>query len=134
MTSELSKILEPALRSFIGLDREMENFLFDSNKSYPPYNIKRVDNGYILEIALAGFKKSDIEVTVENNILKIVGQKDKCECEYIHKGIAARQFVLSILLSMGTRVEDARMEDGLLVISCILEDKKDNIYKIDIKS
>tara|TARA_B100000427_G_scaffold71795_1_gene58032 strand:+ start:1250 stop:1786 length:537 start_codon:yes stop_codon:yes gene_type:complete len=97
-----------------------------SSSNYPPYNIVRGHNGRtILEVALAGFSKDDIEVTTEENTLTVSTRPDfskNCEHvadddrKYIHKGIASRIFTRTWEISEKLKVESIRFEDGLLKV------------------
>ena len=117
----LSDRLTPSLfrQMVIGFD-DFFNDIHNVDKTYPPYNIQKAgDDIYTLEMAIAGFKKSDISVSVENNILKITGGRKKNGNDYIHKGMATRNFMRSFSLARHIEVEEAKMEDGLLKIKII---------------
>tara|TARA_B110000503_G_scaffold67717_1_gene105974 strand:- start:3354 stop:3731 length:378 start_codon:yes stop_codon:yes gene_type:complete len=88
---------------------------------YPPYNItKNKDDVYEITLAVAGFKKADIEIELEDGTLKITGtsnvlDKDNAvEVEFLHKGIAERNFIRTFKLAEYVEVKDAKLEDGLL--------------------
>ena len=90
--------------------------------NFPPYNIvKTGDNEYDVELALAGFNKKDIDVTVEDGILTIKSivkeAKDKKEDGVIHKGIAKRMFSKSFTIADDVEVKGAELKDGLLKVS-----------------
>ena len=117
----LSNRLTPSLfrQMVIGFD-DFFNDIHNVEKTYPPYNIQKTGDGiYTLEMAIAGFKKSDIKVSVENNVLKVTGEQKKNENDYIHKGMAPRNFTRSFSLARHIEVEQAKMEDGLLKIRII---------------
>ena len=117
----LSDRLTPSLfrQMVIGFD-DFFNDIHNVDKTYPPYNIQKAgDDIYTLEMAIAGFKKSDIKVSVENNVLKVTGEQKKSESDYIHKGMATRNFMRSFSLARHIEVEEAKMEDGLLKIKII---------------
>ena len=117
----LSNRLTPSLfrQMVIGFD-DFFNDIHNVDKTYPPYNIKKTgEDIYTLEMAIAGFKKSDIKVNVENNILKVTGEQKKNDNDYIHKGMATRNFIRSFSLARHIEVEEAKMEDGLLKIKII---------------
>ena len=86
--------------------------------NYPPYNIVRLnDTTSQLEIALAGFKRDDIEVAVERNVLTVSTRKsDEDKREYTHKGLARRTFARNWQLSDNVVVENVKYEDGLLTL------------------
>ena len=105
------------------------------NSAYPFYNIKKVhDEKYSPEMALAGWKKSDIKVTVENGVLSIVGKVEKNTDKYIHKGVAQRAFIKRLQLSEYVECTGAKLEDGMLKVELVYdppEDKK--AKKITVK-
>jgi len=90
------------------------------NTNYPPYNIIKHDSSnYEIEIALAGFKAEEIEVTTESNILRIASrhQKGNPDVSYVHKGLSKRSFNNSWQLADDVRVTDVQYVDGLLSVS-----------------
>ena len=109
-----------------------------TQNNYPPYNIIRVeDDLFILEFALAGFDKSEVSITVENNQLKIKGQKSEVEEDqsvtFLHKGIAARKFSTVFNLPEYMEVESALFSNGILEITLekhIPEEKKPKTIQI----
>ena len=117
----------------LGFDTVEERFdrLAKSADAYPPYNIERLrdqagDESYVISIAVAGFAPDDLEVTVEDNQLMVRGRNsDTTERQFLHRGIATRQFQRSFLLAEGTLVEGAQMRDGLLIVTV----KRPNIEK-----
>ena len=88
--------------------------------SYPPYNIKQIkDNKFVIEIAVAGFGKSDIEVTLEGNKLVVKGNTQDEELDdenFIFKGIANRNFSREFKLNDKIEIENAEMTNGMLKI------------------
>lgn len=107
-------------RSILGMDHLMNDFHRLDNSGYPPYNVETVgDNQYQITLALAGFKRDDLEITVKEGLLTIEGKKDEIESEdrqYIHRGIANRAFTRQWKLAEYVEVVDATMEDGLLFV------------------
>ncbi len=107
--------------------------------SYPPYNIKQVkDNKYVIEMAVAGFAKSDIEVTLEGNKLVIKGSTEDNAAEetdnYLFKGIANRSFTRSFTLADKIEIKDAELVNGMLKVWLeSLVKTQDAIKKIAIK-
>lgn len=109
-----------------------------TQNNYPPYNIIRVeDDLFILEFALAGFDKSEVSITVENNQLKIKGQKSEVEEDqsvtFLHKGIAARKFSTVFNLPEYMEVESALFSNGILEVTLekhIPEEKKPKTIEI----
>jgi molecular chaperone IbpA len=87
--------------------------------SYPPYNvIKKDDDHYLIEIAVAGFSKDDINLTLEKGVLTIEGKKKEESKEdiYLHQGISARAFKRSFTLADTIEIVGADVIDGMLVV------------------
>ena len=87
--------------------------------SYPPYNLIKHDNSkFTIEIALAGFKPEEIEVSTESNILKVATKDAKRDpdVQYLHRGVSKRSFVNTWQLSDDIKVENVTFVDGLLVV------------------
>jgi molecular chaperone IbpA len=109
-------------RALIGFDRIFQNIESRSvsNNNYPPHNvIKHNDNDYEIEIAVAGFDKSDISVTVDQDELVISGRKEDVESTdsvYIHRGLAARDFDRSFTLPQYMEVSEVRLTNGVLSV------------------
>lgn len=90
--------------------------------SFPPHNIiKLSDNEYVVELAIAGFSKDDVDITVVDGQLLIKGHKadDENVSKYIYKGIGARSFSKSIKLADTVIVQGASMVDGILKVSLV---------------
>ena len=127
----------------VGFDSIFERF-FDMDTTrdsgYPPYNIRKINEAqYVIEIALAGFSKDDIEVEVTEGSLTIRSKKldekeeETSEDSYVHKGIAKRTFLRCWTLSDDIFVKGADLKDGMLVINLekvIPEEKKPRLITI----
>ena len=105
---------------FADLDDVAKN-IAKAAPSYPPYNIKQVkENKYVIELAVAGFAKSDIEVTLDGNKLVVSGSAKEDTLEegetFFHKGIAARNFTRTFKLADKIEIEDAELVNGMLKI------------------
>ena len=129
-------IPSPFRNMFLGFEDAfsmLDNYV--SKSDYPPYNIERVsDDKYVLELAVAGFRKRDIDVSIEKNVLKIEGESTKKDVDYIHKGLASRKFFRAFHLSRHMEVEKANMEDGILKVDLIRnvpEEEKPKQIKIN---
>ena len=87
-------------------------------QAYPPYNIVKLsDHHYAIEVAVAGFKQEEIDITAEGNKLSIVGKvKNDNPGQFLHKGIATRDFTHQFTLAETVVVRDADMVNGMLVI------------------
>ena len=111
-------------------------FPVTSTSSYPPYNIVKVnDEKFVMEFAVAGFKKDEISINTEKDVLSIKAEKPETdEKEYLHKGIAARKFSRKFSLPEYFEVESAGFEDGILYIDLIKnvpEEKKPKTITIN---
>jgi molecular chaperone IbpA len=119
---------------FGGLGLDIDKFFSATNTApaYPPYNvIKFSDDDYVMEFAVAGFKRDNITITTEKSVLTVKGEKEDPEFEsnagYVHKGIAGRKFKRSFTLPEYFEVVGAEMADGMLLITLerqIPEEKK----------
>ena len=115
--------LTPLLRSSVGFDVFDNIFdsvfnLNESSTSYPPYNIIKSDNNYTITMAIAGFTKDEVDISVEENELSVKGVSNNSDekIEFLHKGIAARNFERKFQLADTIKVIDASYENGLLNI------------------
>ena len=92
------------------------------SSSFPPYNIKKLDaENYEIQIALAGFSKSELDITVEDGNLVVKGEQEKSEDEFLHKGIAERNFTRTWALADDVKVTGSKLKDGVLTISLVHE-------------
>jgi HSP20 family molecular chaperone IbpA len=130
----------PLLLGFDDLDRLLEQALKTSGEGYPPYNIERLPQtdgrGEVLRItiAVAGFQREDLEITIEDNQLNIRGRtKDDGARDYLHRGIAGRQFQRAFVLADGMDVIDATLVNGLLIINLRRPEPNSVIRRIEIK-
>ena len=139
----MTSLLFPKLDHFmIGFD-PMIDMLKAASKdvakyapSYPPYNIKQIkENKYVIEMAVAGFSKTDIEITLEGNKMIVKGATNDDDENYLHKGIANRSFERQFTLADKIEIKDAEIANGMLRVW--LENMiktQDIIKKIGIKS
>ena len=118
---------DPFWRSSVGFDRILElmdeSLRYQPENNYPPYNILRTgENSYRISLAVAGFKPEQISVTVQQNTLVVAGRESqKPGQEFVHRGIAARDFERRFSLADFVEVKDASFEDGLLQIDLARE-------------
>jgi len=112
----------PFYRSSIGFDRVF-NLLNNPQRlqaidTWPPYDIVKIDeNEYRIQMAVAGFADSDLDVTQERNVLVVKGEKnEEKQGDYLHRGIAGRSFERRFELADHVRVENASLTNGLLTI------------------
>ena len=119
--SDLPALMERINKYSIGMDEYFDRLfnLHETTTNYPPYNLVQVNNvEFRLELALAGFKKEEINVFTEYGKLFVEGQKSDSESDrtFIHKGMAQRSFKRTWTLSDDTEVREVKFEDGLLTI------------------
>jgi len=124
------------LLSSVGFERllnafsDLENSVAENKaQSYPPYNIiKQSEHDYAIEIAVAGFKRDEIDITFERDKLTVTGKVSaQREGDYLHRGIATRDFTHQFTLAETVIVKSADLEDGLLILrlqNVIPEEKK----------
>jgi molecular chaperone IbpA len=123
---------------FIGFNRELSrlNTAYKTNsQSYPPYDLLKLDDDtYQISLAIAGFSREDINVSVDNGTLIIRGEiVEVTDAEVVHKGIAGRKFVRSFALGEYMEVTSAELKDGMLhvhVVRIVPEEKKPKSIKI----
>jgi len=120
-TADISSLIDRISRNSIGMDEYFDRLfhIHETSKNYPPYNLVQLSNVESrLELALAGFKKSEVFVYTQDGKLFIEGQKEDKETEskYVHKGVAQRSFTRAWTLSEDTEVRSVDFEDGLLTI------------------
>lgn len=85
--------------------------------NYPPFNIKRVDeNRYVIELAVAGFGKQNLDLELSEDILTITGRIESEEADYVHKGIADRAFTRKFTLADSVEVKNAELINGMLKV------------------
>ncbi len=131
MTRELNlRALDiPSIHKFgIGFDNIFDELMRvnaqQTNVNYPPYNIvKHSEDTFAIELAVAGFREGDINITVEKNILTITGEQaikvykeGELEPEYVHRGISARDFARTFTLADHVEVIGATVENGILSV------------------
>lgn len=143
--TRLSLLSSPLLLGFEEMERLIDRV--GKGDGYPPYNIERIaangaGNGQAtaepvdrlrITLAVAGFRRDQLDITVEDNQLVIRGrQEDDKTRDYIHRGIAARQFNRSFVLAEGIEVKSADLSDGLLSIDLVRREPDRLIRKVEI--
>ena len=115
---ETQDYLAKVRRNMIGFDDWFTTFdQHFANTNYPPYNTIKISNHeYRVEVALAGFKKNDLKVYTQEGKLIIEGSKTKDKLDYVHKGLAQRNFTRQWALPDDLVVKKVDFEDGLLLI------------------
>ena len=138
--SRTSSFSSPLLLGFDEIERLLDR-VSKTAEGYPPYNVERVaaDTDSIarlrITLAIAGFGPDDIEISVEENELVVRGrQTEDAGREYLHRGIAARQFQRTFVLADGMEVTGADLKDGLLSIDLIRPEPQRAVRRIKITS
>ena len=116
----LPELFDKITKNSIGLDDYLNRFWDESTKeNYPPYNLVQLNNHESkLEIALAGFKKDELQVFTEFGKLHVEGKKEESEVDgtFVHKGLAQRSFKRIWTVSDDTEIGSVKFEDGLLTV------------------
>jgi HSP20 family molecular chaperone IbpA len=143
--SRMSLLSSPLLLGFEEMERLIDRV--GKGDGYPPYNIERIaangaGNGETapeptdrlrITLAVAGFRRDQLEITVEDNQLVVRGrQEEDKQREFIHRGIAARQFSRSFVLAEGIEVKSAELSDGLLRIDLVRREPDRVVRKVEI--
>ena len=118
-TANLPDLMDKISKNSIGMDDYLNSFFnFDTTPNYPPYNLIQLNNVESrLEIALAGFSKKEIKVYTEYGRLMVEGNKeDTKDAEYVHRGLAQRNFSRAWTISEDTEVREVQFKDGLLTV------------------
>ncbi|MDO8358423.1 MAG: Hsp20 family protein [Devosia sp.] len=137
--SRISVFSAPFLLGFDSFEERVDR-LAKSADGYPPYNIERTiepdgTERFLVSIAVAGFGANELEVLAEDNQIVVRGkQKDEPGREFLHRGIAARQFQRSFLLADGMIVKDATLGHGMLVVALERPKTQKIARRIDIRS
>ena len=129
----------PFLLGFEALEERVDR-LAKASDGYPPYNIERTIDAegtekFLISIAVAGFRDSELEIIAEDSQLLVRGrQKDEGQREFLHRGIAARQFQRSFLLADGVEIQEATLKHGMLTIAVMRPRAKKMARRIEIRS
>ena len=120
-TADLPALMDRITKNSIGMDEYFDRLfnLHETTSNYPPYNLVTISEVESrLELALAGFKKNEVNVYTQDGKLFVEGQKEDKETEtnYLHKGLAQRSFTRAWTLADDTEVRSVDFEDGLLII------------------
>ena len=133
--TRLSLFNSPFLLGFDEFERTVDRISKLSSDSYPPYNIEQISAQILrISIAVAGFTKEDLDISLEGNQLLIHGSRSEPNNDriFIHRGIATRQFQRNFILADGIKVEGASMENGLLFIDLTQPVPQEESKKIEI--
>ncbi|MBO6540520.1 MAG: Hsp20 family protein [Rhizobiaceae bacterium] len=136
--TRMSTFSSPLLLGFDTMEKTLER-VAKSADGYPPYNIERIKgaDGDVdklrITLAVAGFSDEELDVSTEENQLVVRGrQTDDAEREFLHRGIAARQFQRTFVLADGMRVTGAELKNGLLAIDLDRPQPEKLVRKINI--
>lgn len=139
--TRISAFSSPFLLGFDEIERALDRVAKAANDGYPPYNIERIirddgdDERLRITLAVAGFTRDELDVTTEENQLVIRGkQEDDQSRQFLHRGIAARQFQRTFVLAEGIEILSADLSDGLLSIDLIRPQLAKTVRKINISS
>jgi HSP20 family molecular chaperone IbpA len=137
--SRVPSLNSPFLLGFDEIERALDRVTRTASDGYPPYNIERLartgsdPERLRITLAVAGFTRNQLEIVVEEQQLVIRGrQQDDKERQYLHRGIAARQFQRTFLLADGMQVLGADLQNGLLSVDLARPEPERVIRKIDI--
>ena len=138
--TRMTPFSNPLLLGFDAIEKSLER-VAKSADGYPPYNIERLaatgeqTERLRITLAVAGFRDEDLEISVEDNQLSVRGrQVEEKDREYLHRGIAARQFQRTFVLAEGIEVKAAELSNGLLAIDLVRPEPERLIRRIDIMS
>ncbi|WP_349358943.1 Hsp20 family protein [Stappia sp.] len=137
--TRMSAFSSPLLLGFEDIERVLDRVSKGANDGYPPYNIERLSktetHGDIIRItlAVAGFTRDQLDVSIEESQLVIRGrQEDDKSRQFLHRGIAARQFQRAFVLAEGIEVLGAELKDGLLSIDLTRPEPEKIVRRIEI--
>ena len=137
--TRMTLMSSPLLLGFEEIERLIERVGKGGADGYPPYNIERIsrsDEGpetLRITLAVAGFKREQLDVLVEDNQLIVRGkQEDDRDRQYLHRGIAARQFQRTFVLAEGIEVRAADLENGLLTVDLVRHEPDRMVRRIEI--
>lgn len=141
--TRMSLLSSPLLLGFEDMERLIDRVGKGGGDSYPPYNIERMTapgqaNGKAIELlritlAVAGFRRDQLEITVEDKQLSIRGRQEEDKSRnYVHRGIATRQFIRTFVLADGIEVKSADLSDGLLTIDLARREPERSVRRVEI--
>lgn len=138
--TRMGTLSHPLLLGFEEIERLIDRAGKGADGGYPPYNIERIATSdeelpelLRITLAVAGFRRDQLEVTLEDNQLTIRGrQEDDKSREFLHRGIAARQFQRTFVLAEGIEVRAAELNNGLLEIDLVKLEPERLIRRIEI--
>ena len=139
--SRVSLLSNPLLLGFDDIERMLDRVSKTSDDGYPPYNIERIAGSQSagdtlrITLAVAGFSRDDLDIAIEDSQLTIRGKRaNEEQREYLHRGIAARQFQRTFVLADGIQVKGADLENGLLSIDLVRPEPERQVRTIEISN
>ena len=137
--TRMTLLSSPLLLGFEEIERLIDRAGKGGTDGYPPYNIERVERGEgrpeVLRIilAVAGFTREQLEITVEDSQLQVRGRQEEDKSrQFLHRGIAARQFQKTFVLADGIEVKSADLANGLLTIDLVRHEPDRLVRRIEI--
>jgi len=138
--TRIATLNSPFLLGFDDIERALDRVTKATSDGYPPYNIERIvacesaqQDCLRITLAVAGFRRDQLEVLVEENQLLIRGRQiDEKDRHYLHRGIAARQFQRAFLLADGMKVLGADLQNGLLSVDLVRPEAERVVQAIKI--
>lgn len=137
--SRIPSLNSPFLLGFDSIERALDRVSRSASDGYPPYNIERIEardgepERLRITLAVAGFTREQLDVTIEENQLIIRGRQiEERERHFLHRGIAARQFQRAFLLAEGMQVLGADLSMGLLAVDLVRPEPEKSVRRIDI--
>lgn len=135
MTTRFTLFDSPLFLGFDHVERTFDRIKKAGGEGYPPYNIEQIGNhGIRITLAVAGFRMEDLDIEIDQNQLTIRGkQNDDDEARvFLHRGIAARQFLRNFVLADGVEVLGATLDNGLLHVDLQRVEPESNARKVPI--
>ncbi len=137
--TRMTLLSSPLLLGFEEIERLIDRVGKGGSEGYPPYNIERIQRTdqqpevLRITLAIAGFTREQLEITLEDAQLQVRGrQEDDKSREYLHRGIAARQFQRTFVLADGIEVRTADLANGLLTIDLVRHQPERLVRRIEI--
>tara|TARA_R100000005_G_C4928027_1_gene158270 strand:+ start:99 stop:521 length:423 start_codon:yes stop_codon:yes gene_type:complete len=117
LMSNHQQLFRTLFSNSIGMDRVFNRLTSTETSNFPPYNIIRHEDRVSVELAVAGYKKENISVTVNDGVLSITGSWEQEDKNHLHKGISTKDFKRTFSLGEYVEVKSAELKDGLLRVS-----------------
>ncbi len=137
--TRMTLLSSPLLLGFEEIERLIDRAGKGGTDGYPPYNIERIERGEgrpeVLRIilAVAGFTREQLEITVEDSQLQVRGRQEEDKSrQFLHRGIAARQFQKTFVLADGIEVKSADLANGLLTVDLVRHEPDRLVRRIEI--